>query len=215
MKTKKFSLCPWLTFALLAVFLTSNPLSGTPTDAGKFDLSARASVIDPRAKAHPEIDFLLEKGGKPQDLEHASVDTRIRSQGRLVIWLMGYNKDLFDHLSSYGLNSIQVHYANGWFGKLYSGPPPQDDLFLSKIRLEAATGEDTSKALDIPKPDSIMERAYQFVKWLDRENPKADGNNSSPPVALASNGTRSFYQAFPTDPPRPHAWPNKSKSPAW
>ncbi|MEO5715622.1 MAG: hypothetical protein ABIT37_19240 [Luteolibacter sp.] len=139
---------------------------------GKFDLTARASGIDPMAKPHPEIDFLFEKDGKPQDVEHASVDTRVASQGKLVIWLMGYNKDFFDHLSSYGLNSIQVHYANGWFSKLYSGPPPQDDLFLSNIRLEAATGMDVSKAVDIPKADSIKERSYQFVKWLDHENPQ-------------------------------------------
>ncbi len=161
---------------LLRVILTSTcagaSLSAAPAEAKKFDLSARASVIDPRAKAHPEIDFLLEKDGKPQDTEHACVDTRVPSQGKLVIWLMGYNKELFDHLAGYGLNSIQVHYANGWFGKLYSGPPPLDDLFLSNIRLEAATGMDSSKAVDIPPPDSIMERSYQFVKWLDRENPE-------------------------------------------
>jgi len=145
-----------------------------PLDAaeGKFDLTARASEIDPGAKAHPEIGFLLEKDGKPQDVEHASVDTRVPSQGKLVIWLMGYNKDLFDHLSGYGLHTIQVHYANGWFSKLYSGPPPRDDLFLSNIRLEAATGGDVSKAVDIPKPDSIAGRSYQFVRWLDSENPQ-------------------------------------------
>ena len=115
---------------------------------------------------------MFEKDGKPQDVEHASVDTRVPSQGKLVIWLMGYNKDLFNRIADYGFNSIQVHYANGWFGKLYSGPPPADDLFLSKIRLEAAIGEDASKAVDIPKPDSIMERSYQFVRWLDKENPR-------------------------------------------
>lgn len=167
-----FSIYSWSTSVLLLAFLTANPLSAAPTEAAKFDLSARASVIDPRARAHPEINFLLEKSGKPKDLEHASVDTRVRSQGKLVIWLMGYNKELFDHLAGYGMNSIQVHYANGWFPKLYAGPPPQDDLFLSNIRLEAAIGEDASKAVDIPRPDSIMERSYQFVKWLDRENPQ-------------------------------------------
>lgn len=141
-------------------------------DSGRFDLSERASKIDFRAKAHPEIGFLLEKDGKPQDVQHSTVDTRVPSQGKLVIWLMGYNKDLFDHLASYGLHAIQPHYANGWFGKLYSGPPPSDELFLSNIRLEAATGEDSSRAVEIPKPDSIMERSYQFVKWLDRKNPQ-------------------------------------------
>ncbi len=154
---------------LICAFALCSPLSAEP---GRFDLTARASAIDPRARAHPEIGFLFEKDGKPQDVEHACVDTRVPSQGKLVIWLMGYNKDLFDHLAGYGLNSIQVHYANGWFPKLYSGPPPQDDLFLSNIRLEAATGEDASKAVEIPRPDSIMERSYQFVKWLVRENPE-------------------------------------------
>lgn len=154
--------------------LLTTPLAASAAEGKNYDLTARASEIDKRAKAHPEIGFLLEKDGKPQDVQHASVDTRVPSSGKLVIWLMGYNKELFDHLDSYGMHSIQVHYAREWFGKLYSGAPPKDDLFLSNIRLEAATGENASKAVDIPKPDSIMERSYQFVKWLDRENPQGD-----------------------------------------
>lgn len=139
-----------------------------------FTFNARASEIDPGAKAHPEIGFVLEKDGKPQDLERASVDTRVLSRGKLVIWLMGYNKELFDHLDSYGLHSIQVHYAREWFTKLYSGAPPADDMFLSKIRLEAATGEDCGPVVDIPKADSIMGRAFQFVKWLAAKNPEGN-----------------------------------------
>lgn len=147
----------------------------TPGPSGEhYERSARASVIDPKVRAHPEILSLLEKDGKPQDLEHASVDTRVASQGKLVIWLMGYNRELFDRLDRYGMNSIQVCYPREWFGTLYSGPPPQDDLFLSKVRLEAATGENVSPAIDIPKPDSIMERSYQFVRWLDKENPEGN-----------------------------------------
>ncbi|MEX1116785.1 MAG: hypothetical protein WEB53_16175 [Akkermansiaceae bacterium] len=159
---------------LLAFSLIAPPLTAAPPEGRKFELSARASEIDRRVKSHPEIGFLLEKDRKPQDLQRASVDTRVPPQGKLVIWLMGYNKELFCHLCGYGLHSIQVHYANGWFGKLYAGPPPQDDLFLSKIRLEVATGVDHSKAVDIPKPDAIMERSYQFVKWLDRKNPEGN-----------------------------------------
>ena len=157
---------------LLAFSLIAPVLAAASPKGGKFELSARASEIDRRVKPHPEIGFLLEKGGKPQDLQRASVDTRLPSQGKLVIWLMGHNKELFDHLAGYGLHAIQVHYANGWFGKLYAGPPPEDDLFLSKIRLEAATGEDHSKAVEIPKADGIMERSYRFVKWLDQKNPE-------------------------------------------
>jgi len=81
----------------------------------RYDRTARASKLDSRAKEHPEIDFVFEKDGKPTDTEHAMVDTRVAPQGKLVIWLMGYNDQLFSRISSYGLHAIQVHYANGWF----------------------------------------------------------------------------------------------------
>ena len=42
------------------------------------------------------------------------------------------------------------------------------------IRLEAATGKDFSDEVQIPKPDGMMERAFQFVKWLDRTNPEGN-----------------------------------------
>ncbi|WP_338285383.1 hypothetical protein [Luteolibacter sp. LG18] len=151
---------------------TSAIARAEPAAAGRVhDLTARASEIDPRAREHPEIGFVFTKDGKPADTEHARVDTRVPSQRKLVIWLMGYNGGLFERLSGYGLHAIQVHYANGWFTKLYSGPPPADDLFLSNVRLEAATGEDHSPAIEIPKPDGMMERALQFVKWLDQKDP--------------------------------------------
>ena len=137
----------------------------------KYDITARASEIDPRAKEHPEIDFVFAKDGKPSDVEHGVVDTRVAPQGKLVIWLMGYNGQLFDRISGYGLHGIQVHYANGWFGKLNKEPPP-DDKYLGRIRLEASTGEDHSDAIEIPKPDGMMERAYQLVKHLSKEHPQ-------------------------------------------
>jgi len=147
------------------------PLLFADPDPQRYELTARASKIDPRARAHPEIDFVFEKGGKPADLERASVDTRVKPQGKLVIWLMGHSKPLFERVNRYGLHAIQVHYANGWFGQFGTNPPPSDDKFLGKIRLEAATGEDFSDAVNIPKPDGMTERALQFVKWLARENP--------------------------------------------
>ena len=52
------------------------------------------------------------------------------------------------------------------------GSPPGDDKYLGKIRLEAATGQDFSPAVDIPKPDGMQERALQLVKWLAKENPQ-------------------------------------------
>jgi hypothetical protein len=157
----------------LIVFLVLTTLSFA-TGPQRFEIKARASQVDPRAREHPEINFVFEKDGKPQDLQHACIDTRVSAKGKLVIWLMPHNPELFHRLSSYGLHAIQIHYANGWFSKLYSGEPPADDLFLSNIRLEAATGQDHSPAVSIPHPDGIMERSHQFVRWLEKENPEGE-----------------------------------------
>ena len=120
----------------------------------RYDLVARASAIDPAAGEHPEIGFSFTdpKTGKPADLQHAVVDTSVPSEGRLVIWLMAHSPGLFDRLASYGLHGIQVHYANGWFGTLKPAVRDSGDV-LGKIRLEAATGEDISPLVDIPKAD--------------------------------------------------------------
>jgi hypothetical protein len=161
--------------ALLATAASASaaaPLKYQDPKPQRYDLTARASEIDPQAKEHPEIDFVFLKKDKPADTQRAMVDTRVAPQGKLVIWLMGYNGGLFERLSGYGYHAIQVHYANGWFGKLAKLAPKDDDQYLGKIRLEAATGEDVSPAVAIPKADSIQERAFQFVKWLSKENPQ-------------------------------------------
>lgn len=135
-------------------------------------ISKRASEIDPRAKEHPEIDFVFtDKKGKPQDLQNASVDLSVKPQGKLVIWLMGHNAALFERLNSYGLHAIQVHYANKWFG-IIPAARRDDGKTLGDIRLEAATGEDHSDLVSIPQPDGMMERSFQFVKWLAKEHPE-------------------------------------------
>ncbi len=171
MKLRLFTLAvlaaPWSTLPA-----ADAPLKFNDPAPKRYEFTARASVIDPRAKAHPEIDFLFEKDGKPQDVENAYVDTRVAPQGKLVIWLMGNSAPLFERITSYGLHGIRVHYANGWFGKFGREPAPPDDKFLGKIRLEAATGEDFSDQVEIPKPDGMMERSLQFVKWLAKENPQ-------------------------------------------
>ncbi len=160
-------------FAPLAVLQAAEPtLTFNDPHPQRYDLTARASQIDPRAQEHPDIDFVFEKKDKPSDVEHASVDTRVAPRGKLVIWLMGYSAPLFERVSGYGMHAIQVHYANGWFAKFSKITPPSDDKFLGKIRLEAATGEDFSDAVSIPKPDGMMERSFQFVKWLAKENPQ-------------------------------------------
>jgi hypothetical protein len=137
----------------------------------RYVLTARASEIDPLAKAHPEIEFLFEKDGKPADQQHASVDTRVPSQGKLVIWLMGNSPNLFERVNSYGYHALRVHYANGWFSKFGREPIPKDTQHLGNIRLEASTGDDYSPLVDIPKRDGMKHRALEFVKWLSKNNP--------------------------------------------
>lgn len=148
------------------------PLTYSDPMPRRYDFTARASQLDPRARPQPEIGFVFEKDGKPTDVQHAAVDTRVAPQGRLVIWLMGYSAPLFDRLTSYGLHAIQVHYANGWFGKFGDKGPKGDTTFNGRIRLEAATGEDVSEVVNIPKPDSIKERALTLVRWLNKQNPE-------------------------------------------
>jgi hypothetical protein len=78
---------------------------------------------------------------------------------------------LFERLNSYGLHAIQVHYANKWFG-IIPAARRDDGKTLGDIRLEASIGEDRSDLVSIPQPDSIMERSFQFVKWLSKEHPE-------------------------------------------
>ena len=171
MKLTLFAIIPTLLTLLSSLQAAEPSIVFNDPHPQRYDLTARASQIDPRAREHAEIDFVFERKGKPADVEHATVDTRVPPQGKLVIWLMGYSPGLFERLNSYGLHAIQVHYANGWFGKLSKQAPATDDKFLGKIRLEAATGENFSEAVEIPKPDGMMERALQLVKWLAKENP--------------------------------------------
>jgi len=136
----------------------------------KFHLEARASELDKRAREYPKIGFVFGSAKKPQDLQHAMVDTSVKSRGQLVIWLMGYNSRLFDRLASYGLHAIQPHYANRWFSKVCLEKPVGEHS-RGNMRLEAATGEDFSDQADIQPPDGMKERARQFLLWLTKKNP--------------------------------------------
>ena len=155
-----------------AVQAADGPLVYHDPAPQRYQFTARASELDPEAKPHPEIGFVFEKDGKPADLQQAVVDTRVAPQGMLVIWLMGHSSPLFDRLADYGFHALRVHYANGWFGQFGDQSPREEDEFLGKIRLEAATGEDFSPVVQIPKADGMMERARQMVKWLATENPQ-------------------------------------------
>lgn len=137
----------------------------------RYKLSARASKLDPRTKEYPEIGFVFGTDEKPEDLENAIVDTRVAPRGKLVIWMMAHNALLFDRLADYGLHAVQVAYARQWFGKVCLEKPVGENC-RGNVRIEAATGEDFSKDVDIQQPDGMMERARQFVTWLAKENPE-------------------------------------------
>lgn len=161
-----------LLFLLLSLQLNAEPLKFDDPSPQHYQLNARASEIDPRVKAHPKINFLIDtKDGKPADIQDASVDTRFVPRGKLVIWLMGHNKDFFHILNKKGLHTIRVHYANKWFSICCQGRPVSEHC-RGNIRLEAATGEDHSDEVSISKPDSVKERAFQFVKHLAKEHPQ-------------------------------------------
>lgn len=81
--------------------LAAQPPTPSITEDQPIKLQARASRIDPRTREYPDIDFVFSQGDKPQDQQQAMVDLRVPSQGRLVIWLMGYNQPLFERLSGY------------------------------------------------------------------------------------------------------------------
>lgn len=137
-----------------------------------FETKFRASEIDKRCKSYPAIGFVLaDKNGKPTDLEIASVDTRVASQGKLVIWLMGHNGGLAKEVNGMGLHYLQVAYAREWFGILSQGKKLTKHS-RGDIRLEAATGEDRSDELAIAVPDSIKGRAFSAVKYLAQKNPE-------------------------------------------
>lgn len=169
MKIRTIFLLP---FALPVLSATAEDAALTFDDPNpqRYQLEARASELDPRTKEYPEIDFIFEKDGKPQDVEHASVDTSVKPQGKLVIWMMGHNEKLFERLNSYGLHAIQPHYANRWFSKVCL-EQPVGETCRGDVRLEAATGDDHSDQIDLARPDGMMERAFQFVSWLAKENP--------------------------------------------
>ncbi|MEN9652681.1 MAG: hypothetical protein RL303_401 [Verrucomicrobiota bacterium] len=161
------------TFALtsLAPGLRAEPVPkfDDPTPQA-YHLRARASEVDPAAKAYPEIEFPLESKGKPADVETADVDTRVAPRGQLVVWLMGHNPLIAEKVNGYGYHHISVHYARGWFSKLNT--VPADRQHLGNIRLEATAGVDASQSVAIAEADSAKGRATRLVRWLAKKHPQ-------------------------------------------
>jgi len=155
---------PLYLFALVSLLIS-------PALAEVKTFSVRASEINPEAKEYPEIDFVFEKGGKPQDMQYAAVDPEVKPRGELVIWMMSYRSDLFDRLAGYGFHAIQPHYANRWFSKVCLDKPVSETC-RGDVRLEAATGQDFSDEVNLAEPDGMMARALNMLLWLDEEDPK-------------------------------------------
>ena len=156
---------------LVILLLFTMPLCA---EGEKYKITARASEIDQRTKEYPDIGYVFSKKGKPADNQLAMVDTAVPSSGQLVIWLMSPPVPLFERLNSYGHHAIQVTYARQWFSQMDKKRKPGDDDHFSGLRLEAATGSDHSKLINIAQPDGLMERSYQFVKYLTKENPEGN-----------------------------------------
>ncbi|MDA8698087.1 DUF4886 domain-containing protein [Rhodopirellula sp.] len=147
----------------------------TPEDTNPklYRFQVRASEIDPKTKDYPEIRFTRGTNSRPLDLQHASIDTRVKPQGKLVLWLMGHNDELFVRLNRYGLHAMDVHYARAWFGTLCQ-PTPENAFARGDVRLEAASGRDQSDELNLELRDGAAERARRFLIWLCEENPEGN-----------------------------------------
>ena len=75
-----------LPLALAGSLAAAEPLTFKDPTPQRYELTARASGIDPRAKAHPEIDFVFEKGGKPVDVENATWTNTIGAPELIAVW---------------------------------------------------------------------------------------------------------------------------------
>ena len=158
-----------MSLALLA--LLSAPLEYDDPAPALHKHTLRASDLDRRARAYPDIGFYLEKDGKPADQQQAWVDTRVPSRGKLVVWLMAPNGNLFDRITSYGMHVVQPHYARHWFGTLCQ-ENPVGPMCRGNVRLEAATGEDHSDQVNILKPDGMAERTRRMIVALAKSHPE-------------------------------------------
>ena len=105
-----------MTKPALLIFLTATSLLQAADAPLNFKRSHAAALRADRARqrdrparegASGDRFSSSKKDGKPADIEHATVDTRVAPQGKLVIWLMGYSAPLFERVNSYGLHAIQ------------------------------------------------------------------------------------------------------------
>lgn len=77
-RSSLFTLLAILLAPLVAIQAADTPLMFNNSKPQRYELSARASLMDPRTRPHPEIAFIFERNGKPADVEKVSVDTRVK-----------------------------------------------------------------------------------------------------------------------------------------
>lgn len=148
-------------------------ISANADESTRLKARVRASEINPEAREYPQIGYVFGTEKSPQDYEVGSFDPAANSRGELVIWMMGHNDLLAERVNSYGYHFVQPHYARQWFSKVCR-ENPVGETCRGNMRLEAATGEDFSDSADIQKPDGMIARVTTLLKWLDKEQPKAN-----------------------------------------
>ena len=67
--------------AFLLVTIAATSLVAADKNPQRYQLKARASKLDSRTKEYPEFNFVFGTDAKPQDLQQASVDTRVAPKG--------------------------------------------------------------------------------------------------------------------------------------
>lgn len=164
--------------------------------------SIRASAINRQAKEYPEIGYVFGDDKKPQDMQVGSFDPAVEPRGQLVIWMMAHNENLAKRVNSYGYHYVQPHYARQWFSKVCLEKPVGESC-RGNMRLEAATGEDFSDAVDIQTPDGMIARVTTMLKWLNQKQKRAgwdqfldrDGNIIWDKVVMAGSSHGSTTSA--------------------
>ena len=103
----------------------------------RYELSARASELDPRARPHPEVDFVLEKDGKPLSFNITVDNDPVRNQAA-VIAQQYYKKIGMDaklEVMEWGTLVSKRYFANDYDAlsiyQVYAPDPDQPAMFLS------------------------------------------------------------------------------------
>ncbi len=106
--------------------------------------------------------------------QHAYLDTRIESAGKLVVYLHGAGQ--FGDCGGEALWQIVSGLGYHWFGPCFLSDYGVDNCGddIGGCRLEALEGVDHHPFLNITRPDSIEERIVRGLMHLANLNPEGD-----------------------------------------